>query len=90
MKFPKYSILYFNHPLTQHQKELGQFLKEGKKVFWFGTESDVTYLKKAYKPFSDAFFLQAFIIPETDEAESFTPFTVIDGEGLNREYRPAI
>lgn len=86
MNFPKYSILYFNHPLTQHQKELGQFLKEGKKVFWFGTESDVTYLKKAYKPFSDAFFLQAFIIPETDEAESFTPFTVIDGEGLNREY----
>lgn len=37
MKFPKYSILYFNHPLTQHQKELGQFLKEGKKVFWFGS-----------------------------------------------------
>ena len=53
---------------------------------WFGMESDVTYLKKAYKPFSDAFFLQAFIIPEIDEAESFTPFTVIDGEGLNREY----
>ena len=47
MKFPKYSILYFNHPLTQHQKELGQFLEEGKKVFWFGTESDVTNLKKA-------------------------------------------
>ena len=33
MKFPKYSILYFNHPLTQHQKELAQFLKEGIKVF---------------------------------------------------------
>lgn len=86
MKFPKYSILYFNHPLTQHQKELAQFLKEGIKVFWFGTESDVTYLKNTYQPFSDAFFLQTFTIPETDEAESFTPFTVIDGEGLNQEY----
>lgn len=76
MKFPKYSILYFNHPLIQHQKELAHFLKEGIKVFWFGTQSDAAYLKETYKPFSDAFFLQVFVVPEADGETPSAPFTV--------------
>lgn len=52
----KYSILYFKENFIQHCDQIGQFLSEGKKVFWFGAKWEVTQLKERYKPFADAFF----------------------------------
>ena len=59
---PQYSILYFKENFLQHREEVGRFLREGKKVFWFGSQEEVNQLKKMYEPFSKAFFLQAFSI----------------------------
>ena len=75
----KYSILYFKENFIQHCDQIGQFLSEGKKVFWFGAKWEVEQLKERYKPFADAFFLQAFDISELlemdnlDSAKNFTP-----------------
>lgn len=37
----KYSILYFKENFIQHCDQIGQFLSEGKKVFWFGAKWEV-------------------------------------------------
>ena len=33
---PQYSILFCNQELNQYFEEIGVWLKEGKKIFWFG------------------------------------------------------
>lgn len=92
----KYSILYFKENFIQHCDQIGQFLSEGKKVFWFGAKWEVEQLKEQYKPFADAFFLQAFDISELlemdnlDSAKNFAPAIIRDGEGIGLEYRPLL
>lgn len=92
----KYSILYFKENFIQHCDQIGQFLSEGKKVFWFGAKWEVAQLKERYKPFADAFFLQAFDISELlemdnlDSAKNFAPAIICDGEGIGLEYRPLL
>ncbi|MEQ2825053.1 ATP-dependent helicase [Brotaphodocola catenula] len=71
-------------------------MSEGKKVFWFGAKWEVAQLKERYKPFADAFFLQAFDISELlerdslDSAKNFAPAVIRDGEGIGLEYRPLL
>ena len=86
MKKPQYSILYFKENFTQHLEEIGTFLQEGKKVFWFGSQEEVEQLKKMYKPFASAFFLQAFAITEVEEVENFGSASIIDGMGIGQEW----
>ncbi len=86
MKNPQYSILYFKENFTQHLEEIGTFLQEGKKVFWFGSQEEVEQLKKMYKPFASAFFLQAFTITEAEGVENFGPASIIDGAGIRQEW----
>lgn len=92
----KYSILYFKENFIQHCDQIRQFLSEGKKVFWFGAKWEVEQLKERYKPFADAFFLQAFDISELlemdnlDSAKNFAPAIIRDGEGSGLEHRPLL
>ncbi len=92
----KYSILYFKENFLQYCDQIGQFLSEGKKVFWFGAKWEVEQLKEQYKPFADAFFLQAFDISELlemdnlDSAKNFAPAIIRDGEGSGLEHRPLL
>ena len=65
-------------------------------MFWFGAKWEVAQLKERYKPFADAFFLQAFDISELlemdnlDSAKNFAPAIIRDGEGIGLEYRPLL
>lgn len=101
----KYSILYFKENFIQYCDQIGQFLSEGKKVFWFGEKWEAAQLKERYKPFADAFFLQAFDISDISElsdrselseldnlngAKNFAPAIIRDGEGIGLEYRPLL
>lgn len=82
---PQYSILYFKENFIQHLEEIGILLQEGKKVFWFGSQEEVEQLKKMYKPFVSAFFLQAFAITEVEDVERFESISIIDGAGIEQE-----
>lgn len=96
MILTKYSILYFKENFLQHCDQIGQFLSEGKKVFWFGAKWEVEQLKKQYKSFADVFFLQAFDISgllerdSLDGVKNFAPAVIRDGEGIGLEYRPLL
>lgn len=83
---PKYSILYFRENLAAHKQTIGEMLTEGMKVFWFGTQDDVNQLKQAYKPFADAFFLQAFVIDELEGENEFSDVVIIDGRGIEDDH----
>lgn len=85
MKKPQYSILYFKENFIQHLEEIGILLQEGKKVFWFGSQEEAEQLKKMYKPFVSAFFLQAFAITEVEDVERFESVSIIDGAGIEQE-----
>lgn len=71
---PKYSVLFCNQNLQEYKVQIGEWLKEGIKVFWFGTKEEVHLLRTEYQPFVSALFLQAFEIEVPDRA------VVIDGE----------
>lgn len=83
---PKYSVLYFKENLMQRKNQIMQFLREGIKVFWFGTPEDVKWLKTEFKPFADAFFLQAFSVEGKKGEDQFPQTVIIDGIGIDREY----
>lgn len=83
---PQYSILYFKENFIQHLEEIGILLQEGKKVFWFGSQEEAEQLKKMYKPFVSAFFLQAFAITEVEDVERFKSVSIIDGAGIEQEW----
>ena len=75
---PKYSILLCNHNIADYENKIEHWLKDGIKVIWFGTEQDVTMLKKKFHDFSKAFLLQAYIL-DHDRAG-----IVIDGDDSER------
>lgn len=83
---PKYSVLYFKENLMQKKNRIMQFLREGIKVFWFGTSEDVKRLKTECKPFADAFFLQAFSVEGKEGDDPLPPAVIIDGVGIDGEY----
>ena len=75
---PKYSILLCNQNIADFENKIEHWLKDGIKVIWFGTEQDVTMLKKKFRDFSKAFLLQAYIL-DYDRAG-----IVIDGDDRDR------
>ena len=75
---PKYSILLCNQNIADYENKIEHWLKDGIKVIWFGTEQDVTMLKKKFHDFSKAFLLQAYIL-DYDRAG-----IVIDGDDSDR------
>lgn len=75
---PKYSILLCNQNIADYENKIEHWLKDGIKVIWFGTEQDVTMLKKKFHDFSKAFLLQAYIL-DHDRAG-----IVIDGDDSER------
>lgn len=87
---PQYSILYFKENFLQHREEVGRFLREGKKVFWFGSQEEVNQLKKMYEPFSKAFFLQAFSITNVEGEQDFDTVSIVDGVGIAQEQKQLV
>ena len=87
---PQYSILYFKENFLQHREEVGRFLREGKKVFWFGSQEEANQLKKMYEPFSKAFFLQAFSITNVEGEQDFDTVSIIDGVGIAQEQKQLV
>lgn len=87
---PQYSILYFKENFLQHREEVGRFLREGKKVFWFGSQEEANQLKKMYEPFSKAFFLQAFSITNVEGEQDFDTVSIIDGVGIVQEQKQLV
>lgn len=87
---PQYSILYFKENFLQHREEVGRFLREGKKVFWFGSQEEASQLKKMYEPFSKAFFLQAFSITNVEGEQDFDTVSIIDGVGIAQEQKQLV
>ena len=90
MAKPQYSILYFKENFLQHREEVGRFLREGKKVFWFGSQEEVNQLKKMYEPFSKAFFLQAFSITNVEGEQDFDTVSIVDGVGIAQEQKQLV
>ena len=86
----QYSILYFKENFLQHREEVGRFLREGKKVFWFGSQEEASQLKKMYEPFSKAFFLQAFSITNVEGEQDFDTVSIIDGVGIAQEQKQLV
>ena len=87
---PQYSILYFKENFLQHREEVGRFLREGKKVFWFGSQEEASQLKKMYEPFSKAFFLQAVSITNVEGEQDFDTVSIIDGVGIAQEQKQLV
>lgn len=84
---PKYSILYFKEALDNHYKEIKQFLSEGIKVFWFGTEAECEKLRADFAPFTKVFFLQIFSVNKVTGSDSFAHQTIVDGEGITEDVK---
>ena len=83
---PKYSILFFREKLDIYKQKIGKLLNEGIKVFWFGTADDVSQLKQSFKPFADAFFMQAFTVNDLDGESRFSHTIITDGVGIEGEF----
>lgn len=80
---PQYSVLYFKENLEKQQETIGRLLKEGIKVFWFGTSEEAEGLKRGFKPFADAFFLQAFAVYGLLGEENLKPAVIVDGQNID-------
>lgn len=71
---PQYSVLFCNQDLGANYEDIKIWLKEGKKVFWFGKKEEVKKLKADFSPFVFELFLQCYEINISEEA------VIIDGE----------
>ena len=71
---PKYSILLCNQDFDNYREHIAAWLKTGIKVLWFGSEQEAGMLKDRFRPFSDAFLLQAYEFEYDNEG------VVIDGQ----------
>lgn len=83
---PNYSILYYREELEQQLSQIDVYLKNGIKVFWFGTPEEKNILIERYEPFVTEFFLQVFQVPEGEEAKSFGTVRIYDGQGVEESY----
>ena len=71
---PKYSILLCNQDIAEYHDRITSWLMIGIKVLWFGKKADVEMLKRSFRPFSDAFLLQAYTFDYENDG------IVIDGQ----------
>lgn len=83
---PNYSILYYREELEQQLSQIDVYLKNGIKVFWFGTPEEKNILMERYEPFVTEFFLQVFQVPEGEDAKSFGKVRIYDGQGVEESY----
>ena len=83
----RYSVLYFKGSIQNHIEEIGRYLNEGLKIFWFGNASDKTRLREKFAPFAKDFFLQTFDISAVNGVEDYDSQIIVDGKGIvdNRE-----
>lgn len=82
---PKYSILFYRQNLKSKWNDISRYLYEGKKVFWFGSNTDKDYLEKAFKPFLDNFFLQSFDCENIEACTQYNPLEIVDGNGVGAD-----
>lgn len=75
----KYSILYSGKSLSALKLIIDEYLHNGIKVIWFGTENDCKYFENKYPDFLKTFLLQPYIISSNVELE------VIDGD-INNDF----
>lgn len=80
---PKYSILYVRGNLIKEKQRIEKYLKEGIKVFWFGSCSEVGELQSSFNSFCSAFFLQTFDISDFRELEQYTEVSIVDGADID-------
>lgn len=64
---PKYSLLLCNKTITDYKSKLADWLSTGIKVIWFGTESDVAWLKETFSLFAKELLLLSYIADFQDE-----------------------
>ncbi|WP_026508370.1 UvrD-helicase domain-containing protein [Butyrivibrio sp. MC2013] len=83
----RYSALFFKKDLQEHLEEIKVYLKEGIKVFWFGSPSDIEALRERFGVFVKDFFLQLFDITEVEGVELYSPNIIIDGLGITDDER---
>lgn len=83
---PKHSILYFKQSLSLVREKIGEQLKDGIKVLWFGTKEEEEHIKKDFKSFADAYFLQAFDVTCLGGMKNLLPAVIVDGAGINTEH----
>ena len=57
---PKYSVLMYNCSISEFENSIDCWLKDGIKIFWFGSEEINKKLTEQYKPFSEAGLLFAY------------------------------
>ena len=83
----RYSVLYFKESIQNHIEEIGRYLNEGLKIFWFGNASDKIRLREKFAPFAKDFFLQTFDISAVNGVEDYDSQIIVDGKGIvdNRE-----
>lgn len=70
----KYSVLYSGYNLDDTFEELSYLLKDGIKVFWFGTETDSKRLHDEFLEYCKYYLLQCF------DYVSTTKVIIYDGE----------
>ena len=71
---PKYSVLLCNKNYSDYEAKIVQWLRQGIKVFWFGSSKDCNHLKSLYSDFYESYLLQSFPAGCNDICE------IIDGE----------
>jgi len=81
---PLYSILYYRQNLHEKINDISRLLHQGIKILWFGTKADEDTLKAQFKPFSDAFFLQAYSLDDVEHSNQYSPLEIIDGIGIDK------
>ena len=73
---PLYSILLCNYQLSEYADRIDDWLKQGIKVFWFGTKEDVTDLNSRFSLFRSAFLLLTYEVEFSDQ------ITIVDGNDV--------
>ncbi len=74
---PKYSVLLCGQSLVEFKDRVGEWLCQGIKVVWLGSDASCKELKDAYEPFAKAFLLQCF------ENNNGPRDVVVDGDDHN-------
>lgn len=57
---PKYSVVLCGQSLNEYKDRIGEWLSQGMKIIWLGSDASCKELIDAYEPFAKAFLLQCF------------------------------
>ena len=58
---PKYSVLLCGQSVDNYRNQIGDWLSQGIKVIWLGSDESCKSLKEKYEAFAKAFLLQCFV-----------------------------